>query len=716
MTSHIAPFTDNEITIEDLATARILLNADEESIAQIISLSPAAIAISSLQNGTYRAVNRSCLHLYGYRQDELIGKSALKLDIWERPEDRDILVGVLRTKGICKNFETRIRTKQGTIRTVHLSATQLEIAGEKCILTMAVDLTRQRRAELALADQLHQEQIIGEIMATFINSSSASFRGDIQKVLTVLGNYTRSDRCYIYLNSAEGDQLERSFQWTTPQETEATVLQNPPAVISLLKHTWAWELFYAEGLLLIHDITDTSGNKSEKDHFMRLCRRNGIHALLTVPMFQDGELYGLIGIDSQQPHFRWRAADITALRNVADLFVAVWSRHQAELALQTAMETANSGNKAKSDFLATMSHEIRTPLNCVLGITDLLQSMDHIPEQDEYFETIKKSGVALLTLLNDILDQSKIEAGLMFLDPVRTNLQQTIEDVVKLLEVQATAKGLELTLIQDSNLPRQVICDAGRLRQVLINLLNNAIKFTEKGEVSLELQLMNIVNDQAFVRFRISDTGIGIDSVKLTEIFKRFTQADTSTTRKYGGSGLGLTLSRQLVQIMGGSLEVDTQLDVGSNFEFTIPLRCCENQEEIPDPNPQQPDLSKQYVGHILLAEDNPFNQKITTELLAMFGCTTDVAQNGEEACRKASANRYDLVLMDCRMPKMSGYECTREIRRLPGDFGRVPIVAMTASAMPSDRKRGLEAGMDDFAVKPINRYTLLDILEQWLA
>jgi len=513
--------------------------------------------------------------------------------------------------------------------------------------------------------------------------------------------------------------------------------------------------------------------------------------------------------------------------------------------LEQRARAAEEATLAKSQFLANMSHEIRTPMNGVLGMLEILRETPMSREQVDYVTTAHESALALLELLNDILDLSKIEAGKVYLEKVEFDLEQVLDDAVALLAERAFAKGLQLTTTIDATLPHRLYGDPGRLRQILNNLLSNAIKFTDQGYVAVTVSPSSTPDGMPLLHFEVSDSGIGIARDHQRRIFEAFTQADGSTTRRFGGTGLGLTISSQLVRAMGGQMGVDSSAGHGSTFWFTLPLEQAQPDERpwplakldgvrllVLDAEPRQrdylarrlaswgcaitavatagdalamartaardgqpfrlamladltpgpttatligalrdlvPDLPIALISpqgkscqveannelgidacmnrplrksqlekclldllgdpppaaeevtvdvantlHVLVAEDNPINQKVAASMLRKLGCTIDIATTGREAVERMQAQEYALVLMDCQMPEMDGFEATAAIRQMQGRAARTPIVAMTAHAMPSDRQRCLAAGMDDYLTKPISLDRLRGILDRW--
>jgi two-component system, sensor histidine kinase and response regulator len=505
--------------------------------------------------------------------------------------------------------------------------------------------------------------------------------------------------------------VEHATDWIWEMDAHGRLTYTNPATIEVLGYS-PEEMLGRDGLAFIHPddaakAVDTAtscavGKQGWRGARLRWLHRDGsVRYLLSSadPILSPaGEVIGFRGADR----------DVTAL-------------HQAEQELRLAKTVAETANRAKSQFLANMSHEIRTPLNGILGMTELALETDLSPEQREYLELAKRSAHALLRVLGDVLDFAKIEAGRLELEQIPFALRDVLAEVAREHGVGAQEKGLDLALHIDPNVPEHVVGDPVRLRQVLVNLLGNAIKFTAAGEVVVEVARAAAgagatdPRDDVRLQFAVRDTGIGIDADKQAAIFDPFQQADGSTTRRYGGTGLGLAISREIVAAMGGEMGVQSVAGEGSIFHFTAWFGHAEELPASPAPDATLADRTHGRGRRILVAEDHPVNQRHLQRTLERFGYLPTIVGNGREALAALARETFDLVLLDLQMPELDGLATIAALRECEVGGRRTPVLAVTAHALRGDRERCLAAGMDGYLTKPLRARELQTVIAELL-
>ncbi|MDP2204740.1 MAG: ATP-binding protein [Alphaproteobacteria bacterium] len=455
--------------------------------------------------------------------------------------------------------------------------------------------------------------------------------------------------------------------------------------------------------------------RSTAQSFISRCLSSGAQVTETLPFTHT---------DGTARHIMCRATVATdssgRIVRVVGTHTDITSLVQVNEELKRTQAAAEAANAAKSDFLANMSHELRTPLNSILGMTHLLMGSVLPPQQRELVESVHKGSVNLLEIVNDILDLSKIEAGEVELEALGFDLSYVLDSAVMTLEQLAREKRLDLISRYNPSVLPYVVGDPLRLSRILMNLMSNAIKYTETGRVELFATPQALADGRVEIRFEVKDTGIGIPADKLEKVFDKFVQADTSTTRRYGGTGLGLAITRELVELMGGTIGVESNLGEGSMFWFSIPFNVATEIATLRSRkarSPQSLGSLPAAQARILIAEDHPMNQILISRVMDSFGIGSfDIVDTGLQVLEKTAEGTWDIVLMDCHMPEMSGYDATRHIRARELETGaHMPIIAMTANAMAGEKEKCLRFGMDDYISKPLDIEELRDILGQWI-
>jgi len=420
-------------------------------------------------------------------------------------------------------------------------------------------------------------------------------------------------------------------------------------------------------------------------------------------------------IKTKTGNYKWIEWQVS--KGIDDTYISVGrdmtNRMLSEVELKKAKDSAEQSLKVKSEFLANMSHEIRTPLNSIIGFTDLLLESEISSEQQLHLETMKNSGEILLSLINNVLDLSKLDSDKFEIEEVSFNLHKNLNEVVRLMKIKSDEKNISLELVIDPETPIQVIGDSNRLGQILLNLIGNAVKFTNEGSVTVFVKKLNEKDDVANVSFEIKDTGIGIVSNKINTVFGAFSQAKSDTSRIYGGTGLGLTIVKKLINLLKGEIKVESKFGEGSVFKISLPLK---KSEEVTDEQSTESKLLDQPLElNILLVDDNKTNQLLGKTRLERWKCKVDLASNGIEGVKKAQQKMYDVILMDIQMPIMDGYEATKIIKNdISAEVSKIPIIAMSAYTSASDVERALSIGMDDYVFKPFKPNELYKVLEKY--
>jgi len=681
----------------------------EKKFKTIIETSPDAIAIASI-DGIIQFVTANAIHLWGYeKEDELYGKNVMELIHPSYREKALYFISEMVKGNLTGVAEYLMLRKDGSNFYVEANADMLRDANNNPlgILYVVRDITTRKQAEKTLIFQSNMQEILMNIASKYINIPLREVDSAIQKSLEELGRFVNIDRVYVFDYEWDNDICKNTYEWCEDGiEPMINELQEVPLKMMSMcveAHKKGEEHFITDVIALPED-----------DGARQILEPQGIKSLITIPMMNENQCIGYVGFDAVKKHHVFTEKEKALLTIFAELLVNIHNRKLLELNLIKAKEKAEESDRLKSAFLANMSHEIRTPMNAILGFADLLKKPNLSGDsRQEYIEIIKKSGDRMLNIIDEIVDISRIEAGLMAVNIIVSNINEQIENVYALLKLEAEKKDIKFTYHHPISTNKAIVkTDHEKLYAVLINLVKNAIKYTDKGKIEFGY-VVKKVNEFAELEFYVKDTGIGIPVDRLHAIFDRFVQADIEDRQARQGAGLGLSISKAFVEILGGKIWVESKEGLGSTFYFTLPV----NHRDFMEENGQTENLvhlSNTPIKKlkILIAEDDESSEMLIEIAIGDLASQILKAYTGIEAVEIVRKNLdIDLVLMDIQMPGLNGYKATRLIREFNQ---RVIIIAQTAYALSGDKERAIESGCDDYIANPINKFELMALIQKY--
>jgi PAS domain S-box-containing protein len=694
--------TNNALLLE---RARV----DHERVESVLDATPFGCIIWN-KDLKMTECNKAAVTLFGLTSKRELIDSADRLSPELQPdgthsmdEAKTRIRNALESEDGLYSAEWMYQTPNGTPIPAEITLSRINYAGDIAVAAYIRDLREQKQ----MLDELQQRDrllfLVNNIAAILLNSEPDEFETDLFYCMGMMAWSVETDRMYIWKNhiNEEGQlcctQLQEWSGGAEPQQNNEFTTNIPYS-----ENVPEWESILGSNKCINGIVREMSAGSQAQ------LSPQGILSILVIPVFHNNHFWGFVGFDDCHRERSFTEIEESILRSGCMLITNAFLRNDMSVKVQESLQEAKAASKAKSDFLSNMSHEIRTPMNAVLGMTELLLHEPLDSRQMDYVNDINKSAKSLLSIINDILDMSKIEAGMLELNPINYNFPMLLDNICSMLRCVAEKKNIEFRLETGSNIPELLFGDDIRLRQILTNICGNAVKFTEKGSVVLKVATAN----QSLL-FKIIDTGIGIKKEAIADLFTPFTQTDMQKNRNIVGTGLGLSITKAFVEMMGGNVMIESEYGHGTIFTVMIPL--VEGRKDAGEQKTEKIESLFITGANILVVDDNEFNLKVAKGLLGLSNVEACTASSGKEAILSIQENDYDIVFMDHMMPEMDGVETVGFIRKMGKKYSSLPIIALTANAIKGAREMFLANGFSGFISKPIDVYELNSILKEWL-
>lgn len=682
------------------------LSCEQESLQRLLKIYkeiPAYVILTELPTYKITDANNSFINKFGYTEKEVLGKTPLELGILNNIEDYKRSAEDLEKNGKINEKLVAFKTKDGEIIKGMVTGTIIECQGKKFLMSFIDDMTESIIIRDKLIKKGNLQSLLVKLSSKYINIPLKNLDCSINSSLEEIGKFVGVDRTYIFDYDLKKGTTSNLFEWCNEGiSPEIDNLQDIP-IDSI--PDWVNSHFKGE-MIYIPNVMDLDGDVSEVKNILM---EQNIKSLITIPMMKNDKCIGYVGFDSVAHRREYTQDEIELLFVYVQILVNTFNRKEQEGMLYESKMKAQQASDIKSRFIAKISHEIRTPLNGALGFLELLNDSQASSHQIDYIGKAKSSMNVLLKLVDDLRDITKIEANNFEIKSEPMNIRRIIVETIAMHAFDLEKKGLKIKPIIGQDVPNNLIGDEVRLRQIISNLINNAIKHTNRGTITLNCSLKSQSKDKVELFFYVKDTGEGIPKKEQPFIFDSFYQSSSSTFRSITGLGLGLHITKELVSKMDGDIWVESNLGEGTTFFFTIKLREYVKQDDLSSVSWEN--KYKELHGiRVLLAEDNEINQEIVVAILNKRGIKVDTVDNGLEAIKALSEKDYDLVLMDIQMPVMDGLEATRLIRK----ENNIPIIAMTATVMAKDKEVFLSSGINCIIEKPLSIDLMLQEIYKW--